>query len=163
MKVIHIIGKKNNGKTTLITDLVKELTSRGIRVGTIKHCGHRHELDTPGKDSFLYREAGASSVIILAPNLTAMFMEPKEEDYSYSSLKMAFANCDIVLVEGHSLGPGPNIEVWRKDVGTSPLALEREDILGIVTDDPADESLTRWSRSDVAELADVVLDLAEEV
>ena len=163
MKVIHIIGRKNNGKTRLITDLVKELSGRGIRVGTIKHCGHRHVFDTPGKDSYLYREAGASSVVILAPNMTATFTEPRGDDDSYESVKTAFENCDIVLVEGHSLGPGPNIEIWLKSVGTTPLALGRDDILGIVTDDPADESLTRWSRSDISGLADVVLELAEDV
>ena len=36
VKRIHIIGRKNNGKTTLVTDLVQALGKRGLRVGTIK-------------------------------------------------------------------------------------------------------------------------------
>ena len=54
-------SKKNDrGKTTLLIELVEELTRRGVRVGTIKHSSHSHELDTPGKDSFRHRQAGAT-------------------------------------------------------------------------------------------------------
>ncbi len=54
---IHIVGRKNSGKTTLIVELVSHLTNLDYRVGTIKHTHHHHELDTPGKDSFRHCEA----------------------------------------------------------------------------------------------------------
>ena len=61
MKRVHVIGGKNHGKTTLIMDLIRELTARGLQVGTIKHTHHKHELDIPGKDSYRHRESGASA------------------------------------------------------------------------------------------------------
>ena len=70
---IHIVGRRNSGKTTLVCELVAALTKRGYRVATIKHTHHHHELDTPGKDSWHHREAGAAAVGILSPRMTAMF------------------------------------------------------------------------------------------
>ena len=37
MKTIHIVGQHNNGKTTLICQVVKKLSDQGVKVGTIKH------------------------------------------------------------------------------------------------------------------------------
>ncbi len=39
---INIVGRRNHGKTLLVTDLVIWLTDRGIRVGTLKHSSHVH-------------------------------------------------------------------------------------------------------------------------
>jgi len=74
MKRFHIVGRKNSGKTTLVADLVTQLATRGLRVATIKHTHHRHELDTPGKDSWQHRHAGAAVVGILSRGLTAVFI-----------------------------------------------------------------------------------------
>lgn len=163
MRVIHILGRKKNGKTTLITDLASELTSRGHKIGTIKHCGHDHELDTPGTDSYKHRMAGALTVAILTPSLDATFTTTKPNSEGYDHLKQSFQHCDLVLVEGHSQGPGPKIEVWRQQAGTEPKAFQRNDVLAIVTDDTIETSLPVWPRSDIGAIADRVLELAREV
>ncbi|MCP4728353.1 MAG: bifunctional molybdopterin-guanine dinucleotide biosynthesis protein MobB/molybdopterin molybdotransferase MoeA, partial [bacterium] len=50
--LIAITGKKNSGKTTVIESLIRLLTEKGWRVGTVKHHHHGDfEPDTPGKDS----------------------------------------------------------------------------------------------------------------
>ena len=64
MRRLHVLGRKNHGKTTLVAELVAELTRRGWRIGTIKHTHHHHELDTPGKDSWMHRQAGAREVLV---------------------------------------------------------------------------------------------------
>ncbi len=71
MKRLHVIGGKNHGKTTLVVDLIAELTSRGFRVGSIKHTHHEHELDIPGKDSHRHRSAGACKAAILSRSMSA--------------------------------------------------------------------------------------------
>ncbi|MCK5100719.1 MAG: molybdopterin-guanine dinucleotide biosynthesis protein MobB, partial [Desulfobacteraceae bacterium] len=60
MLPIHIVGHAGCGKTTLIVDLIKVLVKKNIKVGSLKHSAHVHELDKPGKDSFRHRKAGAS-------------------------------------------------------------------------------------------------------
>ena len=64
MHVFGIAGYKNAGKTTLVVELVRELTARGLRVATVKHAHHEFDIDHPGKDSYLHREAGATEVIV---------------------------------------------------------------------------------------------------
>lgn len=156
MRIIHVVGKKNHGKTTLIKELVSEFVSRGVRVGAIKFCAHAHELDTPGKDSFLYRHAGATPVLVVTPELTAVYRPRPAGDDPYRSLPVLFGECALILVEGNTAGPGPKLEVWRKERGTVPYAAERSDILALVTDDPIDVSIPVLPRRDIAALASYV-------
>ena len=161
MKRIHIVGKKNSGKTTLIAELVQHYTNLGRRVGTIKHTHHRHELDTPGKDSHRHRQAGAAVVGILSPDLNAAFWKPSAEDEScdpYRDLDRLFELCDFVLVEGHYQIQGPKVEVWRAAAAAEPLATDDPTVLAVVTDDPVGVSVPVWSRSDLATLAERILE-----
>ena len=165
MKRVHIIGRKNSGKTTLIVDLVRHLSSLGHRVATIKHTHHRHELDTPGKDSHCHRLAGAAAVGILSPGLSAVFV-PIDAGQStadrYEHLYRMFPDCDLVLVEGHATATGAKVEVWRKEIPECPLAVNDQSIVGLVTDDPVDVSVPVWSRVDIPALADRVLKISAE-
>ncbi len=59
MKIIHIVGSSNSGKTMLIKKLVPALAEKGS-VGVIKHLGdHIYEL-SQGKDTTEFFSAGAS-------------------------------------------------------------------------------------------------------
>lgn len=158
MKLVHVVGRRHHGKTTLMVDLVAELTRRGVRVGTIKHSSHVHELDTPGKDSFLHRKAGAIPAAIVAGELAAVYMPRPEKPYD--ALEPLYADTDLVLVEGDVSGPGPSIEVHRVEAGGDPpLAAERNDITAVVSDDTLAVNVPVWPRSDVASVADQVLTL----
>lgn len=164
MKRIHILGKKNSGKTTLIVELVQHWTARGLRVGTVKHTHHHHELDTPGKDSHLHRQAGAAVVGILSREMNAVFWprEPGADDASrYDDLGPLFAACDLVLVEGHSQAAGMKVEVWRAANAAEPLAANDPTIHALITDDRSNLSLPHWPRSDLANLADRLLELCD--
>lgn len=171
MKRLHIIGGKNHGKTTLIVELVRELTGRGLRIGTIKHTHHHHELDTPGKDSHRHREAGSAVVGICSRSMNAAFWPPDEDErgaasgeQKYAKLASVFDDCDLVLVEGDSQTRAPKLEVWRSEIGTAPIAKSNPSVLAVVSDDPnvGSSGITVWSRADVAGLATkvVALDLA---
>ncbi|MGD9723652.1 MAG: molybdopterin-guanine dinucleotide biosynthesis protein B [Pirellulales bacterium] len=162
MPMVHVIGRKNSGKTTLIVELIGELTARGLRVGSIKHTHHHHELDVPGKDSFRHRQAGASPVAILSPGMTAVF-RPNESGIAgqgYAWLEPAFRDCDLVLVEGDSQAVATKIEVWRAATGASPMAAEDRLIRAVVTDDQLAVPQPIWPRANICAVADGVLTLA---
>jgi molybdopterin-guanine dinucleotide biosynthesis protein B len=159
---LHIIGRKNSGKTTLVAELIAHLTRRGLRVGSIKHTHHHHELDVPGKDSFRHRESGASPVAILSPGMTAIF-RPNSSGIAadgYAWLEGAFGECDLVLVEGDSETRAAKIEVWRAAAGSPPMAAEIPDVRAVVTDDLPRVSQPLWPRANVTELAERILELA---
>lgn len=169
MRRLHIIGGKNHGKTTLIVDLVRAMSALTMQVGTIKHTHHQHELDTPGKDSHRHRAAGASISGICSPSINAVFWPPSPDghplgqdgDDKYAPYGPLFDRCDIVLVEGDSHANAPKVEVWRKEMGTPPLALRDRSISAVITDDsaPAGLHVPQWRRSDIEHLVANILAL----
>jgi len=160
MRHIHIVGRRNHGKTALIADLLGEFCRRGIRAGSIKHSAHDHELDVPGKDSYRHREAGANPAAIIARNVMAVFVSRSSGDDCYLRLEPLFADCELVLVEGDIEAIGPKVEVWRAAMGTSCLAAERRDIRALVSDDRPEANVPVWPRAELGPLADRLLALA---
>jgi molybdopterin-guanine dinucleotide biosynthesis protein MobB len=160
---VHIIGRKNSGKTTLICELIRSLSEQGIKVGSIKHTPHQHEFDQPGKDSQRHRAAGAVAAGILSPEAAAVFWTiPAEygKDERYAVLLRMYADCDLVLVEGDTQTTAPKVEVWRSATGAAPFASAGVSVHAIVTDDPLDGSMLCWSRSDVPAIARSLMSLA---
>lgn len=164
MRRIHIIGGKNHGKTTLVEEVVAELTSRGLRVGTIKHTHHHHELDVPGKDSHRHRLAGAAAVGILSRSMNAVFWSPSAcdvpplaGDARYAQFAAVFSDCRLVIVEGDTQTNAPKFEVWRAACGTAPLAATLHHVDAVITDDAFEGNLRTLPRRDVARLADEFL------
>ncbi|MEQ8210491.1 MAG: molybdopterin-guanine dinucleotide biosynthesis protein B [Lacipirellulaceae bacterium] len=159
MKRIHILGRKNHGKTTLIVRLIKKLAELGYKVGAIKHTHHAHQLDVPGKDSHRFGEAGAAGVGILSRDQSAFFWPRNASDENagddldqYAQFSEMFASCDFVLVEGDTQTDGKKIEVWRAEVGSEPLAKEDASIVAVVSDDAPEVDCPIWSRSNLDEL-----------
>jgi molybdopterin-guanine dinucleotide biosynthesis protein B len=162
MKRIHVVGRKNHGKTWLIVQLVQHLTGRGWRVGTIKHTHHQHELDTPGKDSWQHRTAGADLVGVLSQQLSAVFLPNRggvEGEARYADLAPLYASCDLVVVEGNLATSAPKVEVWRESLGTAPLYATDAGIEVVVTESQLTLSPPRFTLTPAAieSLADWVL------
>ena len=64
LPLLAIVGWSGTGKTTLLQQVIPLLSGKGIRAGLIKHTHHQMDVDTPGKDSYLLRKAGASQVMV---------------------------------------------------------------------------------------------------
>lgn len=168
MKRVHIVGGKNHGKTTLITDLLKELSQRGLKVGTIKHTHHRHELDVTGKDSYRHRESGAVVVGILSRDMNALFWpgpEPQDgeqqtsHDDRYQQFTTAFADCDVVLVEGDTRTSAPKLEVWRAQFDAPPMADQLPNVHAVISDDELPLSYKNLPRSNIDAIVEFLLGL----
>lgn len=110
-KVLHIVGSKNSGKTTLIRFLIRELSSRRIKVAALKHSSHQHSLDKPGSDSDSFRQAGASPVIFANPDGFAVFSYGVSLASEEEFVKKALKDVDIVLVESFRSAAGKKILV----------------------------------------------------
>src|SRR5580704_9525186 len=79
MRVIGLAGWSGSGKTTLITKVIPILVRRGLKVATVKHAHHEFDLDRPGKDSWLHREAGAREVVVASSRRWALIHELRGE------------------------------------------------------------------------------------
>jgi len=113
--VIAFVGPSGSGKTTLIEKTIKELSSRNLRVGTIKHHLKALDVDREGKDSWRHKAAGARAVAIVTPTgLAAIRSEDKEPDL-IEIAERYFFDVDVVLAEGYKSADVPSIVVTREE------------------------------------------------
>ncbi|WP_036257160.1 molybdopterin-guanine dinucleotide biosynthesis protein B [Methylocapsa aurea] len=114
MRVIGLAGWSGAGKTTLIVKLIPLLRARGLSVSTLKHAHHAFDVDRPGKDSFLHREAGAAEVLVASVKRWALMHELRaEQEPSLAGLLRHLSPVDLVLVEGYKQDAHAKIEIHR--------------------------------------------------
>ena len=119
--VMGFIGRSGSGKTTLAAAVLRILAARGWRVCAVKDAHHHIDLDTPGKDTWRYRESGASRVILRTPERWAVLTETPEGAPGIDELLKETGDADIVLVEGFKHeGSFPKIEVRRQAAADRP-------------------------------------------
>jgi len=165
MKIIGLAGWSGSGKTTLVTKLVPCMKARGLRVSTLKHAHHGFDLDKPGKDSFMHREAGATEVIISSARRWAILHELRdEEEWDMPDLIAKMAPVDLVLVEGFKRDPFPKLEVHRAANGKPLIQPEDPHIVAIAADVALpDAAVPVVDLDDVETIADVLLEHAVPV
>lgn len=158
--VFIFVGHSGSGKTTLVEKLLHELSGRGLRVATIKHAHHKVMLDTPGKDSFRYKEAGAVMSILLTHDALQLVADATEQREPEQLARRFLGEADLVLAEGFSHAPGMKIEVLRRECGKPPRCTVEDGLIALVTDmDEVYPQLPYFALNDVAGIAQFMLDL----
>jgi molybdopterin-guanine dinucleotide biosynthesis protein B len=118
--ILAIAAWSGTGKTTLLKALIPALCARGLRPGLIKHTHHDMDVDTPGKDSYALRKAGASQTLVASDRRWALMTETPDErplDLHYLVSRMDHSLLDLVLVEGFKHDAVPKIVLFRIDAG----------------------------------------------
>jgi molybdopterin-guanine dinucleotide biosynthesis protein B len=163
--VLGIAGWSGSGKTTLITKLIPLLAQRGIRVATLKHAHHAFDVDQPGKDSYEHRKAGACEVIVSSARRWVQMHEVGNgTEATLPELLRRLSPCDLVLVEGFKTERHAKMEVFRAEVGKTPLHPEDRRIVAIASDQPfPDAGIPVVSINDIAAVADMVLVRAQPI
>lgn len=107
--IFAVSGYKNTGKTTLLTQLIPELKSRGYRVAVIKHDGHDFTSDVPETDSYRLQEAGAYGCAVFSKKRLLITKKREEGDKEIHERELieAFPEADILLIEGLKNSPYP--------------------------------------------------------
>ncbi|MEX1034908.1 MAG: molybdopterin-guanine dinucleotide biosynthesis protein B [Sneathiella sp.] len=159
MKVIGISGWSGNGKTTLLVRLIPALIARGYSVSTIKHAHHKFDIDTPGKDSYRHREAGAAEVLISSSTRWAIMHENRDgKEAKLDELIARLSPVDILLVEGFKTEDFPKIEVWRAESGTEPRYTADRSVIALATPDPGhDTPIPTLDLNDEFGIADFII------
>ncbi|MGJ0482871.1 molybdopterin-guanine dinucleotide biosynthesis protein MobB [Pantoea agglomerans] len=137
LPLLAIVGWSGTGKTTLLQQVIPMLSSKGIRAGLIKHTHHQMDVDTPGKDSYLLRKAGASQVMVASSERWALMCETPEKqpiDLPYLLSRMDHATLEIVLVEGFKEEPVPKIVLWRAGIKGGIEELLDEQVIAVASD-----------------------------
>ena len=137
MKIFGITGNKNTGKTHLIERVIEEIISRGLSVSTIKHAHHDTDIDSPGRDSYRHRTAGAKQVALSTKNRLAIMTELDNSiEISLQDIISAMDPVDIVLIEGYKTSKHPKIETHRSISKKPLLAMTNNTIQAVMSDCP---------------------------
>lgn len=96
-KTVAVVGGKHSGKTTIIENLTRELSSQGYKVGTIKEMVRIPTLDTPATETCRYTQAGAQKIVAVPRNETVLFITERLE---LKQILPYLEAMDYVLLEG---------------------------------------------------------------
>jgi molybdopterin-guanine dinucleotide biosynthesis protein B len=161
MKVIGVAGWSGAGKTTLISRVIPYLRAQGLRVSVIKHAHHEFDVDVPGKDSWVHRQAGAEEVLVSSANRWALMHELRgAPEPSLPELLRKMSPVDLLIVEGFKSEPYRKLEVHRKDSGKPPLFPDDPAIACIATDAVIETALPVAHLDDIPAVAAMMRDYA---
>lgn len=164
MKVIGLAGWSGAGKTTLLTRLIPHFIAQGLRISTIKHAHHSFDVDVPGKDSWLHREAGATEVLVSSRHRWALMHELRGADEpTLPDLLARISTVDLVIIEGFKTEPFPKIEVYRAANGKPPLFGSDSAIVGIASDTALDSGLPTAHLDDIPAISAMMLTSAVSI
>jgi molybdopterin-guanine dinucleotide biosynthesis adapter protein len=157
--VISVVGHSGSGKTTLVEKLVRNLSCRGLKIATIKHAHHKVELDTPGKDSYRYKEAGAVMSMLLTRDALQLVADSADEREPEQLARRFMSEADMVLAEGFSHAQGAKIEVLRRACEKPPRCAIEDGLIAVVTDmDEIYLQLPHFGLEDIEGIAQFLLD-----
>lgn len=126
-------NRSKTGKTRVATELIRQLTSQGMKVGLVKSDGHGFTMDYADTDTGKATAAGAAAVAISGPNGYALLQHTPSKD---SLLTLAQGmKADVVLLESRHHGSFPKIAVLRQG-HMEELPCEPQEVLAIVSDGP---------------------------
>jgi molybdopterin-guanine dinucleotide biosynthesis protein B len=164
-RILGVVGWSGSGKTTLLTRLIPVLSSRGLKVATLKHAHHAFDVDQPGKDSYEHRKAGASEVIVSSARRWVQMHEVGEAaEATLAELLQRLSPCDLVLIEGFKSERHPKMEVFRKAAQKSPLHPDDRRIVAIASDQEfPDAGVPVVDLNNTEAVADLVFALAQSM
>ena len=94
--IFAVSGFKDSGKTTLALYLIQKFQAAGYSVRYVKHTGERH-LSSPHTDTGKALALGAETILWTPDGLR---MELHNPSLTLVEIKIYFAGCDVVVLEG---------------------------------------------------------------
>jgi molybdopterin-guanine dinucleotide biosynthesis protein B len=150
MKVLGMAGYSGSGKTTLIEKLLPRLREAGLRVAVVKQSHHDFTADVPGKDSWRFRAAGATEVLLTSPYRWMLVHELQGEAEPELGLHLQrLSPCDLVLVEGYKHADLPKLEVWRAANGQPWLHPDDPRFIAVVSDQVPEGRIRHFQLNDI--------------
>ena len=154
VKTIAVIGWKNSGKTTLVSNLVKFFKEKKIKVGVVKHAHHSFDIDHPNTDSYKIRKSGAYKTTLVSDKRLALMEEKITPDIQLGSLIDLNKDCDLLIFEGFkSYDELIKLEVHIQKNDKDYLYKSINNVKYLVTDDDLDHPIQTFDHSQIDKIA----------
>lgn len=163
--LLGIAAYSGTGKTTLLKKLIPLLNTKGIRIALIKHTHHDMDIDTPGKDSYELRKAGAEQTLVASDKRWALMTETPEEeplDLQFLASKIDPSRCDLILVEGFKHEPIPKIALYRELVGKPFAGIVDDHVVMLASDGNINCNLPMLDINNIGHIADFIEEWLEQ-
>ncbi|MHA1685988.1 MAG: molybdopterin-guanine dinucleotide biosynthesis protein B [Candidatus Heimdallarchaeaceae archaeon] len=112
--VIQVVGLSKTGKTTLITKIIKEFTSRDLKVNVIKSAKN-HQYIYSGKDSDVFLKNGAKISTVVFQNAIQITTESEVSVKRLIEIAQLLQPSDLILLEGFKSENYPKILIWTEE------------------------------------------------
>lgn len=134
--VLGFAAYSGTGKTTLRVRLIQLLKQYGLRLALIKHAHHDFDIDTPGKDSYELRKAGAEQVLVVSDSRRALIREMVATEPRLYELidELDLDGIDRVLVEGFRHVPFLKIELHRPALNRALIFPDDPSVIAVAVD-----------------------------
>jgi molybdopterin-guanine dinucleotide biosynthesis protein B len=93
-------GESDSGKTTLVERLIFTLTREGYRIAAVKKTNQSISIDSAGKDTNRYSQAGANLVVFSTQIETAFLVKENICEKEIIAYIQHLGNFDFIFVEG---------------------------------------------------------------
>ena len=113
--IIGIYGKSNTGKTTLIVNIIEQLSKDGFNIASIKITDKKIGIDTKGKDTYKYGESGANLVVLSSQKETDFIIKKPKEISKIINLINQIDKYDLIIIEGANDKNTPKIRIGDID------------------------------------------------
>lgn len=136
--------------------LVTEWTQRGLKIACVREATDPDfDIDTPGKDSYEHRHAGAHEVMIASSRLWALMHDDRDKQAPsdinrLDAVLASLSPADLVVIEGFCKAPLTRIAV-------NDLTATKDSAIAYVGDTGGNVALPRFALDETAKLADFVL------
>ena len=98
--ILGFYGESDSGKTTLVERLISALTKEGYHIAAVKKTNQGMSIDSAGKDTHRYEQAGATLVVFSTPIETAFLVKAKTSEEDIIANIQHFRYFDFIFVEG---------------------------------------------------------------
>ena len=130
--IVAAVGRSGSGKTVTLEYLISRFSAEGYNVGVIKHIHHEgFTIDTEGKNTWRYAQAGAKAIAAISPNEIAIIKKTVNETVSLDQVidNMKKEKLDLIFIEGYH-----ELVAKRADVSKILTAKDTESLQEILTD-----------------------------
>ena len=98
--ILGFYGESDSGKTTLVERLIHKLTEEGYHVAAVKKTNQSISIDSAGKDTQRYTQAGADLVVLSTQIETAFLDKAKMSEKEMITTIQHLGLFDFIFMEG---------------------------------------------------------------
>ena len=153
--VLCVVGRPGSGSQAVVEGLVRELTTKGVRVATAVEATEAPVLAPLSKAAADYMAAGSEMTVVRAPGSVASIRRVDDEPSLDELVWEMRDDYDLVLADGFHRSSYLKLEVHRAGDGDDMLCHKNE-LLAIAGDKPANVDVPAFAADDFARMADLV-------